>query len=136
MQQRFQPGDHKEFRRIVRPEDCAAFDSGNVHPVYATFALARDAEWCCRLFVLDMKDDTEEGIGVQLTIHHMAPALIGSEVLFTATVSHIQQHEISCTYTATVNGRLIANGTQVQKILKKEKLERLFAGLGKDQQHP
>ena len=129
MQQRFQPGDRKEYRRTVRPEDCAAFDSGNVHPVYATFALARDAEWCCRLFVLEMKDDTEEGIGVQLTIDHIAPALIGSEVLFTATIGYIQQHEISCTYTATVNGRLIASGTQVQKILKKEKLERLFVGL-------
>lgn len=136
MQQRFQPGDRKEFRRIVRPEDCAAFDSGNVHPVYATFALARDAEWCCRLFVLEMKDDTEEGIGVQLTIDHIAPALTGSEVLFTATISRMQQHEISCTYTATVNGRLIASGTQVQKILKKEKLERLFSELSNDQKHP
>lgn len=129
MQQLFKPGDTRHFSRIVRTEDCASFDSGNVHPVYATFALARDAEWCCRLFVLEMKDDTEEGIGSRLTIDHLSPALIHSEVTFTATITGIQHHEITCSYEAVCGGRLIATGIQVQKILKKEKLERLFAGL-------
>lgn len=129
MQHLFKPGDTKHFSRIVRTEDCASFDSGNVHPVYATFALARDAEWCCRLFVLEMKDDTEEGIGSRLTIDHLSPAGIGTEVIFTATITHIHHHEITCSYEAISGGRLIASGIQVQKILKKEKLERLFAGL-------
>ncbi|MGO4293832.1 thioesterase family protein [Chitinophaga sp. RAB17] len=129
MQHLFKPGDTKYFSRLVRAEDCAGFDSGNVHPVYATFALARDAEWCCRLFVLEMKDDTEEGIGSRLTVDHLSPALIGSEVTFTATITSIHHHEITCSYEAVSNGRIIASGIQVQKILKKEKLERLFAGL-------
>jgi len=126
MQHLFQPGDTRHFTRIVRPEDCASFDSGSVHPVYATFALARDAEWCCRLFVLEMKDETEEGIGTRLTIEHLLPALQGNEVIFTATISGLHHHEITCTYEAHSGGRLIATGVQVQKILKKEKLERLF----------
>ena len=125
----FQPGQTKQFSRIVRPEDCATFDSGTVHPVYATFALARDAEWCCRLFVLEMKEDTEEGIGARLTIEHISPAPIGSQVDFTATITHIHHHEITCTYEAVCGGRLIASGIQVQKILTKEKLEKLFGGL-------
>ncbi|NIG53484.1 thioesterase family protein [Chitinophaga sp. Cy-1792] len=127
MQQLFQPGDTKTFERIVSAADTAAFDSGQVHPVYATFALARDAEWCCRLFVLDMKDEDEEGIGTALTVVHHAPALINSTVTFTATITGIQHHEISCSYEAYEGTRLIASGTQVQKILKKEKLERLFS---------
>lgn len=126
MQHLFQPGDTRHFTRIVRPEDCASFDSGQVHPVYATFALARDAEWCCRLFVLEMKDETEEGIGTRLTIEHLLPALQGSEVIFTATISNLHHHEITCNYEAHSGGRLIATGIQVQKILKKEKLERIF----------
>ncbi|MBS0027876.1 thioesterase family protein [Chitinophaga sp. 22321] len=126
MQHLFQPGDTRHFTRIVRPEDCASFDSGHVHPVYATFALARDAEWCCRLFVLEMKDETEEGIGTRLTIEHLLPALQGSEVIFTATISNLHHHEITCNYEAHSGGRLIATGIQVQKILKKEKLERIF----------
>lgn len=129
IQHLFQPGDTRHFSRIVRTEDCAGFDSGQVHPVYATFALARDAEWCCRLFVLEMKEETEEGIGSRLTIEHLSPALLGSEVFFTATITGIHHHEITCSYEARSGGRLIASGIQVQKILKKEKLERLFAGL-------
>ncbi|UYQ91637.1 hypothetical protein MKQ68_16230 [Chitinophaga horti] len=125
----FQPGDTKHFTRHVREEDCAAFDSGAVHPVYATFALARDAEWCCRLFVLEMKEEEEEGIGTSLTVTHHAPALKGAVVEFTAMVKALYQHEIICTYEAYSNGRLIASGEQGQKVLKKEKLERLFSSL-------
>ncbi|MDR6569756.1 thioesterase family protein [Chitinophaga ginsengisegetis] len=122
----FKPGDTKHFSRVVRPEDCASFDSGHVHPVYATFALARDAEWCCRLFVLDMKETTEEGIGTRLTVEHLSPALTGSRVDFTAVITQIQHHEITCSYEAVCNGRIVATGIQVQKILSKEKLEKLF----------
>ncbi|MEV4883296.1 hypothetical protein MRBLMN1_001792 [Chitinophaga ginsengisegetis] len=122
----FKPGDTKHFSRIVRPEDCASFDSGHVHPVYATFALARDAEWCCRLFVLDMKETSEEGIGTRLTVEHLSPALTGSRVDFTAVITQIQHHEITCSYEAVCNGRVVATGIQVQKILSKEKLEKLF----------
>ena len=122
----FKPGDTKHFSRIVRPEDCASFDSGHVHPAYATFALARDAEWCCRLFVLDMKETSEEGIGTRLTVEHLSPALTGSRVDFTAVITQIQHHEITCSYEAVCNGRIVATGIQVQKILSKEKLEKLF----------
>jgi hypothetical protein len=52
MQNPFQPGAVQRFERVVREDDLARFDAGLVHPVYGTFALARDAEWVCRLFVL------------------------------------------------------------------------------------
>ena len=110
MQQRFRPGDTKTFTRTVRAEDCAAFDSGPVHPVYATFALARDAEWCCRLFVLDIKEDDEEGIGTMISVEHVSPAAEGVSVTFTATVKSIEGHSIICTYTAHAGNRLIAHG--------------------------
>lgn len=125
----FKPGDNKEFRHVVTPADTATFDSGEVHPVYSTFSLARDAEWCCRLFVLEMKEPHEEGIGTMITIHHLSPAKLGDEVLFTATVKSITGNEIICTYEARVGSRLVACGEQGQKILPKEKLERIFAAL-------
>lgn len=130
MQQLFQTGDVKTFRRVVRKEDCAAFDSGQVHPVYATFALARDAEWCCRLFVLDMKDADEEGIGTMISVEHVSPALEGSTVDFIATIKALNGHEIICSFEVKVGERVVATGEQGQKILKKEKLEGLFKRLG------
>jgi len=125
----FEIGSQKTFSKLVEQVDCATFDSGHVHPVYATFALGRDAEWACRLFVLEMKENHEEGIGTFLTINHKSPALVGSTVNFMATVKSIQRNEIICTYTAKVGDRIIAEGEQGQKIIAKEKLDKLFEGL-------
>lgn len=125
----FKVGDKKSFIKQVDVTDTATFDSGQVHPVYATFALGRDAEWVCRLFVIEMKEDDEEGIGTFLHVQHHSPALIGSEVVFTATLEAVEGNNVTCTFEAHVNQRLIASGKTGQKILKKEKLERLFTSL-------
>ncbi|MFN5545209.1 MAG: thioesterase family protein [Bacteroidota bacterium] len=122
----FKPGDKKTFVKQVTAADTAAFESGAVHPVYATFALGRDAEWVCRLFVLDMKDGDEEGIGTFLYINHHSPALLGQEVLFTATYKDLIENQLICTFEANISGRLIASGETGQKILKKVKLETIF----------
>ncbi|MDQ3073015.1 MAG: hypothetical protein M3Q97_07125 [Bacteroidota bacterium] len=129
MKDKFKPGDKKTFKKIVTGEDTAVFQSGAVHPVYATFALARDAEWACRLFVLEMKDEDEEGIGTMLTIDHLSPALVGSEIIFEAIISEIKGNSIICEYTASVGERLIARGRQGQKILKKDRVNLIFAQL-------
>ena len=71
----FQEGDSKTFTHLVTEPDIARFESGTVHEVYSTFALARDAEWSGRLFVLEMKEEHEEGIGTGITITHHSPAL-------------------------------------------------------------
>lgn len=128
----FQAGDQRVFSHIVTEADVARFDSGTVHPVYSTFALARDAEWSGRLFVLEMKEDGEEGIGTGLSIEHVSPALLGSEVIFTATLTRVEKNEVVNTFEARVGSRLIARGEQKQKILKKEKLELLFESLEKN----
>jgi predicted thioesterase len=125
----FEIGSQKFFSKLVEQVDCASFDSGHVHPVYATFALGRDAEWACRLFVLEMKESHEEGIGTFLNINHKSPALVGSKVEFTATIKSILKNEIICTYSAKIGDRIIAEGEQGQKIIAKEKLEKLFEGM-------
>lgn len=129
MKNPFKPGDKKLYNKIVVKSETATFDSGLVHPVYATFILGKDAEWCCRLFVLEMKENDEEGIGTFLTVTHHSPAMIGSQVDFISTVKSIIGNEIICAYEAKVGDRLIANGETGQKILKKEKLEKLFSNL-------
>lgn len=129
MLNKFNIGDKKIFERVVRPEDTAAFESGEVHPVYATFALTRDAEWSSRLFVLEMKELHEEGIGTFVNIKHVSPAFIGNTVLFEAVIDELEGNAVNCTITASVNGRVIAEGRTGQKILTKEKIDRLFNSL-------
>lgn len=122
-------GEQRAYVVQVQPGDTATFASGQVHPVYATFAVARDAEWVCRLFVLEMKEADEEGIGTFVTVNHHSPALVGSQVQFTATVESLQGNELICQWEAKVGERLLASGRQGQKILKKTKLQELFAAL-------
>ena len=129
MKNLFKAGDVKTFARKVKPEDTASFDSGEVHPIYATFALTRDAEWVCRLFVLDMKDEDEEGIGTFITVKHISPALVGEEVKFDATMLLLDKNSIICAYNAYCGERLIAEGESGQKILKKDRLEKMFEEL-------
>lgn len=126
MKNPFQTGDIKEYRHLVTVADAAKFASGEVHNVYSTFALTRDAEWAGRLFVLEMKEEDEEGIGTAVTVTHYSPALMGQEVLFTATLVEVNKNEVVVDFTATVGERLISSGKTWQKILKKEKLDKLF----------
>ena len=123
----FKPGDRKQTKYVVQEADVAAFGGQVVHPVCSTFALAREAEWAGRQFVLEMRDMREEGIGTQLVIDHKSPAFVGEEIVLTATVEKIENHEIICAFEATVNGRIIATGKTGQKILSREKIDRLFA---------
>ena len=125
----FHTGDTKEYRHTVTEADKAVFPSGEVHAVYATFSIARDAEWAGRLFVLEMKEADEEGIGTGITVTHHSPALIGQEVVFIATLTEVNKNEVIVDYTAHVGERLVATGKTWQKILKKERLDKLFEGL-------
>lgn len=125
----FKLGDTKEFIKEVTKEDLAFFTNDHVHEVYSTFALGRDAEWCCRLFVLEMKETHEEGIGTFLKVVHHSPALLGQSVKFVATIDKLEKNEIVCTYVATVEERVVASGEQGQKIISKERLTNLFEQL-------
>ncbi|MFY0671887.1 MAG: hypothetical protein JXQ87_00700 [Bacteroidia bacterium] len=125
----FKIGDIKEHFHTVSKEDLATFRTGKVHNVYSTFAVGRDAEWCCRLFVLEMKENDEQGIGTFLNISHRSPALLGSKVRFEAILTEVVRNNVICKFRAYVGNRIIAEGEQGQKILKKERIEQLFDSL-------
>lgn len=124
----FTAGDTKIYSHTVTERDVAAFHGEVVHPVCSTFALARDIEWTTRQFVLDMRDDDEEGIGTFLSIEHKAPAFVHETLTIEATVENINGHELICSYIAKVGDRVIAVGKTEQKILKREKIKQLFSG--------
>ncbi len=125
----YKPGDCKSHTFVVQEQDIASFESGKVHPVCATFTLAREIEWASRLFVLDMKEEEEEGIGTMLKITHESPAKIGSQVEITATVLTQVKNELICSFVAKVGSRVVAHGETGQKIIKKEKLKLLFESI-------
>jgi fluoroacetyl-CoA thioesterase len=126
MKQLFKVGDVKEYRKVVTSRDFASFHGQVVHAVCATFALARDMEWTTRQFVLDIRDDDEEGIGTFVQVEHKAPAFEGDEITFKGYIDEIKGNELVCSVLAHAGGRLIAAGKTGQKILKREKIKLLF----------
>lgn len=127
MKNPFQTGDILEYKKTVQAEDLATFESGTVHEVYSTFSIARDAEWSGRLFVLQMKEEGEEGIGTFIHVNHRSPAMLNSEVVYKARFEEITERgEIITSFQAFVGDRLVAEGKQGQRILSKEKLEAIF----------
>jgi fluoroacetyl-CoA thioesterase len=127
MKQQFKTGDSKTYFHRVSSADFARFNGEIVHPVYSTFALARDAEWTTRQFVLQMRDEDEEGIGTFVHIDHHSPAFEDDEVSFQGVVEQIKGNELICSVVAKVNDRLIATVKTGQKILKKEKLKNILS---------
>ena len=122
----FKPGDTKVYTKKVTMNDAVNFHGEVLHPVYATFALARDIEWSSRLFFLEMKEDDEEGVGTFLQIEHHSPAQIDEEVTITAKVESVTDNELICIIEARSGNRIIATGKTGQKMLKKQKLNKLF----------
>ncbi|MFT5513464.1 MAG: fluoroacetyl-CoA thioesterase, partial [Bacteroidia bacterium] len=83
----------------------------------------RDAEWVGRLFVLDMLEEDEEGIGTYLNVKHVSPALIGQTVVFEAEIIEQNGSKMACSFVAKVGDRVIATGSTGQMILKKTQVE-------------
>ena len=121
MQLIFKPGDVKSHQFQVAQADIAQFHSEVVHPVCSTFALAREIEWSSRLFVLDMLEEGEEGIGTFLEIAHRSPALVGDTLIIVATVERIDINELMCLVEVTCAGRVIATGRTGQKIENRDR---------------
>lgn len=125
----FAIGDHKKHRFLVGENDVAEFDSGLVHPVCSTFKLAKEMEWSSRLFVLEMCEAAEEGVGTSIQIKHISPAFVGEQVELIATYESFENNELICSIEVKVGERLIATGKTGQKILSKEKINKIFSRL-------
>jgi predicted thioesterase len=119
-------GDEQEYQHVVENRDLAAFHGNVVHPVCATFVLARDIEWTSRQFVLQLCEDNEEGVGTLLTVNHVSPAFVGDKIVYTARIQELTGNELICSYEAKVGDRLIAFGKTGQKILERETINRIF----------
>jgi fluoroacetyl-CoA thioesterase len=129
MKNPFLSGDSKIYLTTVTEDKLARFDAGLVHPVYSTFALGKDVEWACRLFVLEMLEPGEEGVGSMLSIEHLYPAPLGSKVEILSTLLAVEGNEVRCKYEVRANGKTIATGLQNQRIVDKARFDKLIQSI-------
>lgn len=103
---------------------------GKVHPVYATYWMAKHFEEAGRKIILPHLEEGDGGIGSQVEVFHTASALPGMQVTVTATFEKQEGRRIHARMTAVNElGDAIGHGTTTQVVLPQGKIDAGFDDL-------
>lgn len=103
---------------------------GAVHPVYATYWMAKHFEEAGRKIILPFLEDGEGGIGSQVEVMHTGPALPGMTLTITATLERQEGRRVTAsTRAVTELGDEIGHGTTTQAVLPQARIDASFETL-------
>ena len=105
---------------VVVTEDMTVdFDEmGKVHPVYATYTMAKHFEEAGRKLLVPHLEPGEAGIGTAVTVDHRAPCWVGDVIQVTARCVDVRDGRLTVECSATdAYGRDLGRGTTVQAVL-------------------
>ncbi len=110
---------------VVAPDMTVRFDElGPVHPVYATYSMAKHFEEAGRKLLLQYLEPGEAGIGRSVSVEHLGPSWVGDALRVTARCVEVRGNRLICECSASgVDGRELGRGTTVQAVLPLETLE-------------
>lgn len=123
----FNPGIVREVQATVTEDMCPAFDGVVVHRCYSTWSLVHHMELAARRVLVDYLDDDEEGLGVHISVDHVAPCPVGRTVRVRAELTAVEGNRVICDVTAHDGPRLLARGKQIQAVLKAAHIDRLIS---------
>lgn len=130
------PGYQASFETTVTEEMTVDFEHpddpqlGKLHPVYATYWMAKHMELAGRKIILPFLEEGEEGIGSKVSVDHLASALPGMKVRIVAEHLRTEGNRVHAQCTAWNElGDRIGVGYTEQVILPRAKLLRIFEKL-------
>jgi fluoroacetyl-CoA thioesterase len=111
-------GAAAELAVVVTPEMTVRFDElGPVHPVYATYSMAKHFEEAGRKLLVPHLESDEAGIGTAVSVEHLAPSWVGDAIRVTARAVEIRDGRLTCECRAVDSyGRDLGRGTTVQMV--------------------
>lgn len=119
------PGSSKAKRIKVDTDRTIGF-MGEGGRVYGTPCLVRDIEHTCRDLLLEHADAGEDSVGMEVSLRHLAPTLLGMNVDITATVTAVEGRKVSFAVSAKDELEQICEGTHTRFVVDVERtLERL-----------
>jgi predicted thioesterase len=118
-------GATAELEVVVTAPMTVDFDElGPVHPVYATYAMAKHFEEAGRKLLLPYLEPGEAAIGTAVSVEHLAPAWVGDRVRVTARCTGVAGGRVTCVLTAVDSaGRALGRGTTGQAVLPESVVE-------------
>lgn len=103
---------------------------GKLHPVYATYWLTKHMELVSRKIILPFLEEGDAGIGFEVSVKHLGPALPGMKVTLSAEHVKTEKNRVYARCEAFNElGDKIGEGTTTQVIVQEGKLEQSFADL-------
>ena len=131
MKQSLRPGVSK-LRRIVVDNGRTIGFMGEEGRVYGTPELVRDIEHACRDLLLEHADSGEDSVGIEITVRHTAPTLLGMTVEITATVTAVEGRKVTFDVVAKDELEPIGSATHTRFVVDVAKThERLRAKAAK-----
>ena len=121
---------------VVTPDLTVDFaELGRVHPVYATYNMAKHFEEAGRMLLLRHLDDGEDGLGSKVAVEHLAPSWVGDRLTIEARCTEVRGNRITCACRATDgDGREVGRGSTVQVVLPRAVLDRTLERPGLPEQ--
>jgi predicted thioesterase len=131
MKQSLRPGLVKSKRIAVDRERTIGF-MGEEGRVYGTPYLVGDIERTCRDLLLEHADPGEDSVGMEVSVRHLAPTLLGMEVEITAKVTAVDGRKVTFEVAAKDEIEPIATSTHARFVVDVAKThERLKAKAAK-----
>jgi predicted thioesterase len=114
---------------VVSDEMTVEFgELGALHPVYATYWMAKHMEEAGRKIIMPFLEPHEDGVGSALTLRHHAPVLPGArlEVIARHERTDGNRIHVRCEVRDEA-GALVGEGSTEQVVLPRDSLDRRFA---------
>jgi predicted thioesterase len=131
-------------RRITVDRDRTIGFMGEDARVYATPRLVSDIETTCRNLLLEHCDASEDSVGAEIALKHLAATLEGSTVEISARVTAVDGRKVVFDVAAKDELEQISGGTHVRVVVEltrrverlKAKAAKLAAAKGQDVKGP
>ncbi|HSL80961.1 MAG TPA: LysR family transcriptional regulator [Pseudolabrys sp.] len=131
MKESLRPGVSKVSRITIDRGRTIGF-MGEEGRVYSTPDLVRDIEHTCRDLLLEHADAGEDSVGLEISLRHSAPTLLGMHVDVTATITAVDGRKVSFEVTAKDDLEPISTGTHTRFVVDVAKtIDRLKAKAAK-----
>ena len=131
MKETLRPGVSRTNKITIDKERTIGF-MGEEGRVYSTPNLVRDIEHTCRDLILEHGDASEDSVGIEVSLRHLAPTLPGMTAEITVTVSAVEGRKVTFDVAAKDNLEAISAGTHSRFVVDKAKtVERLKAKAAK-----
>lgn len=119
-------GTKHSIQITVTNKMFAQFEGELVHPVYSTAMMVYHMEWVSRQIILGVLKETEEGMGAEVKVRHLAPATEGTILTLEATVVGLKKNFIITKVLIFSEDRIMGEGEVTQVILPKSKIKTMI----------